>query len=149
MFEDVWYVAPPWLLDFLWLFLWGPVGGVVVAVLLFRFARWRPANPSLASVRYLPLSIDAINMANLRVMGGAGLALVLLCAIIAVYIPFIGLSLGTGLVVGLVAAVVLIAIRRKAGPVSSSSRALGAGTMLRLEERGGAQTTAGPNRDAK
>lgn len=137
MFQDFWYVAPPWLLNFLAVLVWGPIGGLFVAVVLFRFARWFPATKSQLGERYIPLSIDAINMAHLRVTGGAGLALVSVCASVAVYVPFIGIALAAGFGIGLIAAMVLIRKRRKTGPVSSSSQALGAAIMLRLDQGNG------------
>jgi hypothetical protein len=80
-----------------------------------------------------PLTVDAINMARIRVMGGPGLGLVAVCALVAIYIPFIGLSLAAGSLFSLVVASIIIRRRRKSGPVPSSSRALGAGTVLKLQ----------------
>ena len=143
MYEQVWYVAPPWLSNFLSLLVWGPLGGVLVAFLLFRFARWFPAKRSLTDARYVPLSIDVINIAELRVIGGAGLALVGVCVLVAIEMPSIGVPLGIGFVVSLITATLVILRRRKTGSFWSSNRALGASTMLRLDE-----PDAGPGSDS-
>jgi len=63
---------------------------------------------------------------------------VALCAVVAIYIPFIGVSLGAGFVVSLVAAAIVIRRRRTAGPLPSSSHAVGASTMLMLGDPPGA-----------
>ncbi len=112
----------------------GLVGGLVVAFLLVRWNR-RPASRGVAGPAVqAQLSTDMINMAHIRVMGLGGLGLVAMSAIVAAYIPAVGLSLAAGFALGTVLAAILILRRKKAGPMSSSNQRPGANTVLSIDE---------------
>lgn len=100
-------------------------GGAVVALLLLRLHRWSMAKTPQgvhAGGQVWPISIDMINIAHIRVVGAGGLGLVVMCALVAIVIPPIGLSLGAGSVLGTVLAITWIVRRSKTGPISTSSR---------------------------
>ena len=76
MFEQFWYVAPPWMSNVMDVFVWSVAGGGIVAVVLAMVHR-RFKSKASAIVRDSPLvTMDAMNMAHLCVVGGAGLMLV-------------------------------------------------------------------------
>lgn len=107
----------------------GVIGGLVVAVLLrsvpFGFDS-RQAVPPAGE----PLSSGAINMSHIRVAGEGGLGLVAIAVASAVFVPRIGQTIGLGFVLGAVLAVVLVAWRRRSGPLPSSNRRPGAHSEL-------------------
>ena len=110
-------------------------GGVVVALLLIRLPRWSIAKaPQVHSGGHVSeISIDMINMAHIRVAGVGGLGLVVMCALVAIVIPPIGLSLGAGSVLGTVLAIIWIVRRSKAGPIPTSSQTPGANATLMID----------------
>jgi hypothetical protein len=111
----------------------GLVGGLAVALLLVRLNR-RLAPRLVAGVPTQDrVSTDVINMAHIQVAGIGGLGLVVMCAIVAAYIPAVGLSLAAGAVLGASLAAVLIQWRKKAGPMPSSSQQRGANTILSID----------------
>jgi len=114
-------------------FIPGLVGGVVVACLLVTLHRARPRGSFQASQPVYQLSTDVINIAHIRVVGVGGLGLVAMCALVAVYIPTVGLSLAAGFVLGTLHAAVLILRRKKSGPMPSSGLRPGANTVLSID----------------
>ena len=119
----------------------GIVGGSVIALITTRLHVRLPDPTGADQFVRRPLSTDVINMANIRVAGVGGLGLVVICAIVALTIPSIGVSVGTGLVTGVVLALILIHHRRRTGPLPSSGKGPGANTVLAIDE-------AGPQRSA-
>ena len=113
----------------------GFLGGLVIAALCVLWQRRRPSAPRLASPSYRsePLSINAINMASIRVAGLGGLGLVAMAAAVALDVPRIGQSVAIGFVLGVATAAVLIFRRRRSGPMPSSGRGLGANTVLSID----------------
>jgi hypothetical protein len=133
--DEVWYHAPDWATtNPLALALWGIAGGVVLAFVLMRLHRWSRARRSDEIVHPGEISADVINMSHLQVVGAGGLGLVIMCAMVAIVIPPVGLSLGAGCLCGTIVAIVLIRRRGKAGPISSSSQHPGANTTLMIDE---------------
>jgi hypothetical protein len=90
----------------------GILGGIVLAVLFFKLqAPPHTTDPFQADGR----STDVINMAHIRVAGVGGLGLVAMAAAVAWAVPRIGQTLALGLVLGGVAAGILILARRSRG----------------------------------
>jgi hypothetical protein len=134
MMDEVWYKAPDWATtNPLALLVWGVAGGLVVALLLIRLHRWSTARLPVEIHDSDRVSTDVINFGHLQVVGVGGLGLVVMCAIVAMYTPAIGLPLGVGGVLGTISAIVLVHRRRKAGPLSSSSQSPGANTTLMID----------------
>jgi hypothetical protein len=107
----------------------GVLGGLVIALLL----RHRPLRTDLGEVAPAanePLSSGAINMSHIRVAGEGGLGLVAIAVASAIFVPRIGQTIGVGFVLGAVLAVVLVAWRRRSGPLPSSGRRPGAHSDL-------------------
>ena len=77
--------------------------------------------------------MDPINISAIRVAGIGGLGLVGMAVSLAWTFPSIAQSLMMGGGLGLVLAAILIAYRRRVGPMPSSSRAGAANTTLHLE----------------
>jgi hypothetical protein len=104
----------------------GILGGVLLAFVLAH----RPPRPMMAaaSVRrsLAPPSPSLINMARIQIDGVGGLGMVAMALAVAISVPWIRLSVTLGLLFGIVAAAVLIAWRRRSGPLTSSSRHAGA-----------------------
>jgi Na+/H+ antiporter NhaD/arsenite permease-like protein len=133
--QDVWYSAPDWATtNPLALVLYGVIGGALVAVVLVRLHRRAHHELDDRVAHIEQLSLDVINFSNLQVIGFGGFALVIMCALVAIVLPPVGMSLATGAFVGTVIALVLISRRRKHGPISSSSHAPGANTTFALDE---------------
>ena len=87
-------------------------GGVLVAWLLVRLNRG--AAPSVAGPEGpTGISTDMINIAHIRGVGVGGLGLVAMCAVVAVYLPAVGISIAAGSALGAVFAVALILLRRR------------------------------------
>ena len=104
----------------------GILGGALLAFVLAH----RPARPRLAAhaVRrtLAPPDPSLINMAHIRIDGVGGLGMVAMALSVAISVPWIRLSVSLGLLLGIVVAAGLIAWRRRAGPLTSSSRHAGA-----------------------
>jgi hypothetical protein len=131
---DIWYETPDWATNPTALLVLGLIGGSVIALLMIQLNR-RAARKASAVVPHRgQVSIDMINMAHIRVVGAGGLGLVAMCAVVAFYIPPIGISLGTGFLLGTAGAIVMILKRRETGPISSSSQSPGANTTLKIDE---------------
>ena len=81
----------------------------------------------------MALEQDPINAARIRVAGVGGLGLVAMAIVVAVFVPFIGMSLAIAAVAGVVLAGGLILWRRRGGPLPSSGRTPGAATVFALE----------------
>jgi hypothetical protein len=110
------------------------VGAVAVAYLLRRLRRQSSSPIVQTPPRYDQPSTDIINIAHIQVVGVGGLGLVAMCAVVALYIPAVGLSLAAGFGLGTVFAIVLIARGRRSGPIPSSSQRPGASTVLSIDD---------------
>jgi hypothetical protein len=110
----------------------GAVGGLAMAVWLFRFNRTHSANPLDAGAPQ-DGPTDIINMAHIRVEGVGGLGLLLIAIAVAMNIPQIGKSMAAGLLLGGLMAIVLIRRRMASGPMPSSGRRPGANTTLAID----------------
>ena len=64
-----------------------------------------------------PPSPHMINMARIRVSGVGGLGMVAMSVVVAAFVPSIRLSMAIAFVLGLALAAVLIAFRRRKGPL--------------------------------
>ena len=80
------------------------------------------------------VSTDVINMASIKVAGIGGLGLVAMAAAVALDVPEIGQSVGVGLVLGAVGAVIMIVRARRNGPMPSSGNRMGANTVLSIDQ---------------
>jgi len=109
-------------------FIPGILGGVLLALFLARRPARPAAEPPKAQVRRAlpPPSPSLINMASIRIDGVGGLGMVAMALAVTISVPWIRLSVLLGLALGLVAAIVLIALRRRSGPLESSGRHAGA-----------------------
>lgn len=103
----------------------GLLGGVLVALLLTRVRR-RTASPTPLQ----PPSPSLINIAHIPVEGLGGLGMVATAATVAIFVPRIRVTVAIALLLGVALATVLIAWRRRRGPLPSSSHHSGAHTML-------------------
>jgi hypothetical protein len=104
----------------------GVLGGVLVAcILMIRPSRTPLAAPAVRRGLASP-SPSHINMARIQIDGIGGLGMVAMSVAVAISVPWIRLSVSLGLVLGVVVAAVLIAWRRRSGPLASSSRHGGA-----------------------
>ena len=124
----------------------GIVGGLAVALAVLWSNR-RSRRPSVVARRQDsdgPMT-DMINMASIKVAGVGGLGLVAMATTVALNVPQIGVTIGLGLVLGSVAAVILILRARRAGPMPSSGKGIGASTVLSLQHT--ASTAREPDTD--
>jgi hypothetical protein len=110
----------------------GFIGGLVIALLFARLNRRSEETDPFAAERP---STDIINMARIRVVGIGGLGLVAMAVVVAIVIPRIRELLSLGLVLGALFGVALVLWRRRAGPMPSSGRGLGANTTLSIDGR--------------
>ena len=102
-------------------------GGLVALVLARRPAFLQPATtPPPARRALTPTSPSLINMARIQIDGVGGLGMVAMALAVAISVPWIRLSVSLGLLFGVIVAASLIALRRRAGPLTSSSRHAGA-----------------------
>jgi len=114
----------------------GFVGGLLIAGVTILLQR-RGKPPSFVPpvpYRQNPLTIDMINMASIKVAGVGGLGLVAMAAAVALDVPRIAQSVGVGIGLGAIGAVIVIARRRKTGVLPSSGRGMGANTVLAIDE---------------
>jgi uncharacterized transporter YbjL len=133
--DEVWYRAPDWVTtNPLALTLCGLASGAVVAYVLIRLHRRSRADVDSELAHIEQISFDVINFSHLQVVGFGGFALVFMCAMVAIVMPPVGLSLAIGAAAGTIVAILLIVRRGKAGPISSSSRSPGANTTLHLDD---------------
>ncbi len=95
----------------------GLLGGIVVALLVFRF---RPSHETVRR-RLEPPSPGLINMAHIPVDGIGGLGMVATAITVAIFVPQIRFAMVTALLSGTAVAAVLIALRRRSGPRSSDN----------------------------
>lgn len=102
----------------------GVLGGIIVAFLMLRFHL--RAAPADAGRHLEPPSPALINMARIRVEGIGGLGLVAMAAAVAVKVPRIRLTMAIAVLLGMALGSVLIAIRKRRGPLPSSGRHPGA-----------------------
>ncbi len=97
----------------------GLVGGLVLALLI---AGYRPRTPSIVVPRRLSApSPSLINMASIRIEGIGGLGMVAAVVAVAASDPRIRLATLLALVLGGGLALFLVAMRRRTGPLPSSS----------------------------
>ena len=111
----------------------GVAGGLFVAFLQVRLNRQIASRVGSRLPTSDQVSTDTINIAHIQVVGVGGLGLVAMCAIVAVYIPAVGLSLAAGFALGSLLAAALILRRKKSGPMPSSGRQPGANTVLSID----------------
>ena|SRR5687767_12382373 len=114
----------------------GFVGGLLIAGVTILLQR-RGKPPSVAPpvpYRQTPLTIDMINMASIKVAGVGGLGLVAMAAAVALDVPRIAQSVGIGIGLGAVGALVVILRRRRTGVMPSSGRGMGANTVLAIDQ---------------
>jgi hypothetical protein len=109
------------------IFVSGLLGGIVVALLITHV---RLGSGSAARGRLDPPSPGLINMAHIRVEGVGGLGMVAMSVLVAIFVPRIRLTMVVALLLGVALAAVLIALRRRTGPLSSSGHHPGAHSML-------------------
>jgi hypothetical protein len=108
----------------------GVLGGILLALL---FSRLRTeVQPGADRERLEPPSIGMINMAHIRVNGLGGLGMVAMSIVVAIFVPRIRLTMVLALVLGTAMAALLIAWRRRGGPLPSGNDP-GAHSMLMLE----------------
>lgn len=105
----------------------GVLGGVLVALVLTRVRRRTEAE---SLTRLQPPSPSLINMAHIPVEGLGGLGMVATAATVAIFIPRIRVTVAIALLLGVAFATVLIARRRRHGPLPSSSHHSGAHSMF-------------------
>jgi hypothetical protein len=116
----------------------GLIGGVILALFLARF---RPASHAPARREpegrpgLEPPTPGLINMARIRVDGLGGLGLVAMAIVVAVFVPRIRVEMIAALILGILLAAVLIGLRRRRGPLTSTSDHPGAHTMFELDTR--------------
>lgn len=110
----------------------GLLGGLLLAVLLFRFQH--PSTDASDSLRPALMSPNAINMARIRVNGIGGLGMVAMSLVVAIFVPAIRVAMAVALVLGVLFAVALIARQRKRGPLPSSGARPGANTVLSIDD---------------
>jgi hypothetical protein len=107
--DEVWYRAPDWATtNPLALTLYGIVGGALVAMVLVKLHRRSRRDALEEIIHSQQVSFDVINFSHLQVVGVGGLALVIICAMVAIVLPPIGISLGLGSLAGITLAIVLI-----------------------------------------
>lgn len=108
----------------------GFLGGLVLALLIFRMPA---SSSSLDSLRRHQISTDVINMARIRVDGIGGFGLVMMALTVAWFVLRIRQHIAIGLGLGILLAVVLIAVRRRSGPMPSSGETPGANSTLSID----------------
>ena len=134
--QDVWYQAPDWVTtNPLALAALGLIGGALVATVLMRLQRRARADLDRRLAHVDKVSLESINLSQLQVVGFGGFMLVVMCALVAIVLPAVGISLAAGCGVGTLIALVMIATRRRHGPLGSSSQGPGANTTLNLADR--------------
>jgi hypothetical protein len=108
----------------------GLLGGLILALLLLsrRVKSGLPVPGRLA-----PPSPGHINMARIRVEGIGGLGLVAMALTVSIFEPRIRTAMAIAFVLGVALAAVMIAMRRRRGPLSSDSQDPGAHPMLHLD----------------
>jgi hypothetical protein len=112
------------------------VGGLVLAILLFRFSRRTPGATVTDVFSAERLSSEVINASRIRVAGVGGLGLVAMALTVAIGVPGVGVPLALGGALGIVLAAVLIVRNRRNGPLPSSGGRPGANTVLSIEAAG-------------
>jgi hypothetical protein len=106
------------------------LGGVILALLL-RSRRWSSGLP--VPGRLAPPSPGVINMASIRIEGIGGLGMVAMALTVSIFEPRIRTAMAIAFVLGIALAAVLIALRRRNGPLTSDSQDPGAHAMLHLD----------------
>ena len=114
----------------------GFFGGLLIAgVTILLQRRGKPPSLSVAVVyRQQPLTIDMINMASIKVAGVGGLGLVAMAAAVALDVPRIAQSVGIGIALGAIGALIVILRRQRTGVMPSSGRGMGANTVLCIDQ---------------
>lgn len=97
----------------------GLLGGIVFALLFIRLGGG--PNDVPGDARLAPPSTNMINMANIRVSGVGGLGMVAMSIVVAIFVPRIRLTMALALVLGAALAAALIAVRRRQGPLGSTT----------------------------
>jgi hypothetical protein len=104
----------------------GLLGGIVVALIVWRL---RFAQDPVRH-RLEPPSPGLINMAHIRPEGAGGLGMVAMAVTVAIFVPAIRFAMATALLSGIAVAAVLIAMRRRNGPLSSGNDHPGAHSIF-------------------
>jgi hypothetical protein len=104
----------------------GLLGGIVVALIVWRLRFGQDA----VRRRLEPPSPGHINMAHIRVDGVGGLGMVAMAVTVAIFVPGIRFAMATALISGIAFAAVLIALRRRNGPLSSGNDHPGAHSIF-------------------
>lgn len=105
----------------------GLLGGALLALVLLRVKPRAAAGPPR---RLAPPSPSLINMAHIRIDGIGGLGMVAVSLTVAALVPSIRTAISVALLLGIVFAMILIARRRRTGPLPSSSQHAGAHSMF-------------------
>jgi hypothetical protein len=125
----------------------GFLGWLVIAAAIILLQR--RATPQSVAVPYRPdpITPNIINMASIKVAGVGGLGLVAMAAAVALDVPRIAQSVGVGIALGTIGAVIVIWRRRQTGVFPSSGRAMGANTTLAIDSpvKPGADTGRSPD----
>jgi hypothetical protein len=108
----------------------GLLGGILVALLILHVRR---GPESAAPGRLEPPSPGLINMARIRINGIGGLGMVAMATTVAVFVPRIRATMTIALLLGAALAALLIAQRRRKGPLPSSSHHAGAHAMFVID----------------
>lgn len=108
----------------------GLLGGIVFALLFIRLGGG--PDDARGDARLEPPSTNMINMASIRVTGVGGLGMVAMAITVAIFVPRIRLTMAIALLLGAALAAVLIALRRRQGPLGSSNHP-GAHSMFPMD----------------
>jgi hypothetical protein len=110
-----------------WFVLLALSGGVIVAVLLLRFHRLRPAPVAVPdSFARDAFFTDMLNVSRVRVAGVGGLGLLIVAAAIVFQFPLVAVVMAAGAAGGLIGGIALILFRRR----HPANAAPGAVTLL-------------------
>ena len=107
----------------------GLLGGVFVA----WFASRLRAAEDVPGRRLEAPKPGLINMARIRVNGIGGLGMVAMATTVALFVPRIRTTIIIALVLGIALAVLMIAQRRRRGPLDSTSHHPGAHSVLPID----------------
>ncbi len=126
----------------------GFLGGRVVAAAIILLQR--RATPQSVAVPYRsdPVTPNIINMASIKVAGVGGLGLVAMSVAVALDVPRIAQTVGLGIALGTIGAVIVIWRRRQTGVLPSSGRGMGANTTLAIDSPINSRADRGQSSDA-
>jgi hypothetical protein len=110
----------------------GILGGLAFAWLISR-VHGRGAR-SLAEAPMDGSRAADINISRIRAAGVGGLGLLAMGLVVAWFVPRIGLTLGVGALLGAALGAVIIVLRRRNGPLPTSSGSAGANVVLSIDQ---------------